>query len=157
MELICYTFQDKYNFVDKFIDIKDSKPYKNKNLLQKIQYYLEINCEIIFPNDDSWYNLSILYNRLRNNIVHNDRRMPKLPEIEYSHLSKKMQKDYNKISDDIKILQPFIENNPSLIKVDNLGRFNLSKEFLFDVIDTIESFFNKFVDNWRIWITSPAK
>lgn len=153
LELICYTFQYRYNLNDKVID---AKMKRDGNLLQKLRGYLINNCSINFPNNNNWIIINTVYNRLRNNIVHNAGKMPELPKIN-TKSSKKMQIEYIKKLSDINILKIYINKNPSLIRIDNLKRFNLSKEFLFEVINTIESFFNEFLHAWSTWITSPTK
>ncbi len=130
--IIFNVFYDQYNFKNNF----DNKKYNNKSKLQKLGIYLFDECPSFkFPYNDSWDKLTTIYNSLRNNIVHNDGKMPVLP-------AEKMRKND-------KILLDYIKNNPSLITIGRLERFNLSELFLFEVINTIETFFNEFFHAWR--------
>lgn len=142
-----------YSFIEyQLIDINDylEKEYKyklnlnyfgkRKNILLA-RTYLKKVANIDFPdtndyfadNKDCW-NRIIKFNTIRNNIVHNGGRL-----------------DQGDDNDNLKKIKSFIADNPSKISIGNYNRINLSKEFIFHVIDTIDSFFKVFFNIWGIW------
>ena len=125
---ICDFLQKEYNYQLNFND------FGRKKSIFLAKTYLKKVVDISFPDNTKSWNKITMFNIIRNNIVHNGSRL--------------YQDDNH---DNAKRIKSFIESNPSKIFIDNRNRINLSKEFVFDVIDTIDSFFKGFFNIWELW------
>jgi hypothetical protein len=135
LSIMCKTFFKRYPRKPTF------KSYKNnRNRTSSIELIIDYfnNIYMINLKDNSkYFSDIIIYNKLRNNILHNAGRLVQ---------------NYDEITNFINS-----NNNKSKINVNNYGLIIFTKEFVKDVICVVNSFFEEFFGELATWIRSQAK
>lgn len=110
---LCGKFHRQYGYTIKLTDLRGEGIVRAKNYLKKV-------VKIDFPDQTPSWDDIIMYNRMRNFIVHNGGQL-----------------DNN---DQAKQVESFISARPS-ITLDHLRNIQFSKDFCGEVINTLRSFF----------------
>lgn len=98
-------------------DLRDTGIFKAQTYLKKV-------AGIKFPDNISSWNNIIYYNRIRNHIVHDQRRIPK---------------------SSVEKIKPFVKKNKWL-KIDSMNRISFPKDFSTEVTKTLKEFFAKVIE-----------
>lgn len=154
---ICLLLKEKVGFSEGPFDLKAKK---HGIFLQKLQIFLNIfsssnlnarkdgiflaqhylkNCVgIEFPDQTKYWQKICMYNRIRNVIAHC------YGSVDVNLVPKKYEKKVKLVINDIK-------KEPTL-SLNSTSQIQFSKEFIKDVIDTIESFFEQLFDSIKVKI-----
>ncbi|MGO9263524.1 MAG: hypothetical protein ACLQBA_01345 [Candidatus Binataceae bacterium] len=131
LRIICNTFYNRY-------ELEKSLENYNKpriSLIENMVNYLKDICKLSLSPDSEYVKRIFIYNKLRNNIAHNAGRLVQ---------------NYDEV-------KSFISENDAKITINDYGLIIFTRDFIFDAIDTFNSFFENFYDAFYSWIDSTVK